>query len=335
MEAPKDYQERIGRPLPNKFQRGLDALVVGYPGCERDLVIARKAVEMGSKKDFLKAFRNLKGRQVAYEHYQEMKGSENWISEELEYPGSEADKRELQTWFYENPPTEENVKIFKERVEGLRNKNAAVQGDRSHPNIAALLKLQLTYPGCEEDVQEALQIHYSRPLTQFPHKLHSLKAKQDFYRGDRNHWRLVNLDDLELTYLRWQKDVEAVEDWHIHNAENRENDVLFHEIIEGMLEKEATYLEWIHQRRFSGINQVEGICRDDLDTDETRDLLNMDREEDDSILDEDIYETKWDQDASSFDKYYVVAREERNQKISKQLRFADEEREPQLDDERS
>jgi hypothetical protein len=111
--------------------------------------------------------------------------------------------------------------------------------------------------------------------------------------------------------------------------------VLFHEIIEGMLEKEATYLEWIHQRRFSGINQVEGICRDDLDTDETRDLLNMDREEDDSILDEDIYETKWDQDASSFDKYYVVAREERNQKISKQLRFADEEREPQLDDERS
>jgi len=328
MEAPEDYQERIGRPLPNKYRRGLDALVVGYPGCERDLVIAREAFEMSSKKDFLQAFRNLKGRQVAYEHCQEMKGSEDWVGEELEYPGNEADKRELQTWFHENPPTKENVKIFKERVEGLRNKNAAMQGDRSHPNIAALLKLQLTYPGCKEDVQEALQIHYSRPLTQFPDKLHSLKAKQAFYKGDRSHWRLVNLDDLELRYLRWQKDIEAVEDWHRKNAENRENDVLFHQIIEGMLEKEATYLEWIHQRRFSGINQVEAICRDDLDTGETRDLRNMDREEDDGILDDDIYEKKLGQDASLFDKYYLVASDERNQEI-------DEEREPELDNERS
>ena len=120
---------------------------------------------------------------------------------------------------------------------------------------------------------------------------------------------------------------DANEIWHIHNAENRKNDVFFHQIIEGMLEKEATYLEWIRQRRFSGINEVEAICRDDLDTGETRHLRKMDREEDDGKLDDDIYKKKLARDAF-FDKYYVVASDERSLEI-------DEEREPVLDNERS
>lgn len=335
MEAPEDFQEGIGRSLPNKFRRGLDSLVVSYPGCERDLAIAREAVETGSKKEFLKTFRILKGKQVAYEHYQEMKGSSNWMSEELEYPGNEADKRELQTWFHENPPTEENILIFKERVEGLRNKNAVMRGDRSHPNIAALLKLKLTYPGCEEDVKEAIQIHFSRPLTQFPDKIHSLKAKQDLFVGDRSHWRLVLLDDVELTYPKWKKDVEAVEDWHLHNAESRENDILFHEIMEGVLEKQALYLDWVHQRRNPRVDQSMKNRRDNLDGEEARDHPNTEKDRGGDY--EDVYRDQWGRDDSSFDNYYIVARDEdsktkklrkrRKQKILKYLRREDEKRE--------
>mmetsp|Transcript_21310 Transcript_21310/g.59304 ORF Transcript_21310/g.59304 Transcript_21310/m.59304 type:complete len:80 (-) Transcript_21310:9-248(-) len=58
-------------PLPDSFRRGLNSLEVNYPGCEKDLVIARECLEYGPKAEFLKAFRILKGRQIAHEHYLE------------------------------------------------------------------------------------------------------------------------------------------------------------------------------------------------------------------------------------------------------------------------
>ena len=334
-------RQRISRPLPSKFRRGLDALVLDYPGCDQDLITAREAIEMGSKKDFLKTFRILKGRQAAYEHYQEMGKSENWIDEELSYPGNENDRRELQTWFHDNPPNETNIKIFKERVEGLRNKNAAIHGDRSHPNIKALIKLKLCYPGCEEDVEEALQVHYTRPRTRFPDVLHSLQAKQDLYDNDRSHWRLVKLEDLELTYPKWQRDVDAVEDWHIHNAESRENDVLFHEIMEGILEKEALYLEWVQKRRLVRMknernsyqrgsigrksrNYRSMASNDDRDDHELVDLVDLDVET----------AKNYGRYTASFDKFYLDAREvlrqerERREPIFERLRQERETREP-------
>eukprot|EP00536_Pseudo-nitzschia_multiseries_P007558 jgi/Psemu1/287198/fgenesh1_pg.179_\ len=242
------HQEAYQGPLPDTFKRGLDALEVNYPGCERDLVTARECLEYGPKAKFLKAFRILKGKQIAHEHFQEASRSNNLNIFELNYPGNGADIQELQNWFNENPPSEKNVKIFQERLVGLRNKNTVFQGDRSHPNIVALLKLQLSYPGCEKDVQEALQVHYTLPVTMFPDAIHSLRVKQDLYRKDRSHWRLVKLDDLELTYPKWREDFIEVEDWHIHNEDNRENAATFREMIEGMLEQEELYLGWSHER---------------------------------------------------------------------------------------
>jgi len=327
--------------LPINYRRGLDALDVNYPGCERDLVIAREAIEMGLKKDFLRVFRRLKGRQIVHDHCKNMKSSNNMTISGLKYPGNEADKRELQNWFNENPPSEKNIKIFQERVEGLRNKDAAIGGDRSHPNIAALLKLKLTYPGCEEDVQEALQVHYSRPLTLFPDVLHSLKAKQDEHVRDRSHWRLVKLDDLELTYPRWKKDFEAVEDWHIHNEDNGDNDVLFHEIIEGMLEKEDLYLEWILERKHRQ-DKDEQPLENNSNSVEYRDHNN-----DIDARSDDVQQDEFEADVSSFDKYYVVGREDQHQKQGRHktldlglrsngslLDWDEEEREPEFDGER-
>ena len=178
MDAPEDHQEGFSRPLPIKFWHGLDAQFVNYPGCERDLFAAREAIEMGSKRKFLKVFRVLKGKQVAHEHYAEVKGPDNTKIDEFDYPGKEADKRELQTWFHENPLNEKNVRIFRERVEGLRNKNVVMRGDHSHPNITALLELKLSYPDCEKDVQEALQVHYSWPRTNSrTYSMHSMSSK--------------------------------------------------------------------------------------------------------------------------------------------------------------
>jgi hypothetical protein len=309
MEAPEAVQEASGNALPNNFRRALEATNVRYPGCEKDLASAREAIETGSKKDFLQAFRSLKGKQVAYEQRKGMKPSDNLTANELKYPGNESDKRKLQNWFQGNPPNEENLMIFKERIVGLQNKSAAARGDRSHPNIIALLNLKLSYPGCEADVQEALQIHYTRPYSQFPDKLQSLQAKQDSYKGDRTHWRLLTIDELELTYPKWKRDVEALEDWHIHHSENHENDVLFHEIVEGLLEKEALYLEWIHQRRKPRFEKAEVNRKNTLRGEETRDQRNTQREEDDDSVD-DIYGKRWGKGSASFDKYYVQSREE-------------------------
>jgi len=303
MEARQECDEVFQERLPNKYVRGLDALDVGYPGCGKDLSVAREYIEAGSKKLFLKAFRKLKGKQIAYEHYREVSGSNDLNSFELEYPGNELDKRELEHWFDENPPNDKNVEIFRERVEGLRNKNAVFFGDRSHPNIVALLKLQLTYLGCEEDVREALEVHYSRPFSLFPGTLHSLNIKQNLYTGNRSHWRLVKLDDLDLTYPKWQNDIEQVENWHIHNVDNQENAVIFHEVIGGLLEQEELYLGWNHERKHLEEDEDEVEAQNDCYHEtETKEA----------------HEKKRRHDSSSIAKYFD-AMEEKNKKHLKKV----------------
>ena len=54
--------EILNGSLPNKYVRGLNHLHVDYPGCNKDLSIARKSISSGSKKDSLKVFCKLKFR---------------------------------------------------------------------------------------------------------------------------------------------------------------------------------------------------------------------------------------------------------------------------------
>ena len=316
MEARQQSDEAVHERLPNTFTRGLDALNVHYPGCEKDLAIARETVELGSKTKFLKAYRKLLGKQIAYEHYHAVSGSNDMNTFDLDYPGNETDKRELEHWFNDNPPNEKNVQIFLERIEGLENKNAVFLGDRSHPHIEALAKLTLTYPGCEEDVQEALEIHYSRPFSIFPDTLHSLTVKQDMYIGDRSHWRLMKLDDLDLTYPKWQNDTKQIENWHVHNEDNRRNAVIFHEVIEGLLEEEDVYLGWNLEQR----DPEESTIR-------TQDYETVIRQE--------AHEKKRRcGDSSSFDKY-LYRIEKLEQKILKnKSRFKSRPKESKPDEDR-
>lgn len=132
--------------------------------------------------------------------------------------------------------------------------------------------------------------------------------KQALFHGDRSHKRLVQLDGLkdELSYPRWERDFDAAEDWHVHNAESRENEILFHDIVEGMLEKQAIYLEWVLERRQPREMPAE---------------LNANRKPERENI-------------SSFDNYDVTERvtEEKKRLTTPQT---DEEREPTHDCERS
>ena len=308
-------QETYRGPLPNAFKIALDAIEINYPGCENDWLVAREYLEGGLKANFLKAFRTLKGRQIAHEHICD---SNDFNTDELDYPGNGADKQELQNWFSANAPNEKNVKIFQERIEGLRNKNTVFGGDRSHPNIVALLKLKLSYPGCEEDVQEALQVHYSRPVTIFPNTLHSLKAKQDLHRNDRSHWRLVKLDNLELTYPNWQEDCKAVEGWHINNQDNRENAAIFRDVIGGILEQEEYYLGWNHRRIGTQLDEEHSSSLDYSGslTSGTRNNNFFDTDVEDNFEQENReLERKERCGGASFDRYLYM-KEKQNQQIS-------------------
>jgi hypothetical protein len=269
-------REALCGSLPERFKDELNALHLNYPGYEKDLVAAKMCFRSGSKKKFLKLFCKLKGKQIAHDHCLQVRTRNDFTTFDMNYHGSDVDKRELQTWFNQNPPSESNVKIFQERIESMKNKNAVYRGDRSHPNIVALVGLKLSYPGCKHDVKEALQVHFSRPITLFPDKLHSLQAKQDRHKGDRSHWRLVKLDNLRLTYPEWEKDVEVVEDWHIYNKDNKESSTIFWDVIEELKEQEKfhlvyhqpkTYIEEEREQSSTSGSGTTGTWNDFYDTD--------------------------------------------------------------------
>jgi len=103
-------------------------------------------------------------------------------------------------------------------------------------------------------------MHNHNSVSLFQDKIHSLKVKQDLHIGDRSHWRLQKIDNLDLTYPEWKKDLAQVEDWHIHKIDNRENTILFHEVIEGMLDQQYIYLSWDHEQienPFPDVDKIE------------------------------------------------------------------------------
>jgi hypothetical protein len=231
---------------------------VDYPGCEIDLSATRDAISSGSKSKTLRMYRKMKEKQRVYDYYLNVNESND-----PESNGSE--QREIEQWNDENPSSNKSSEdIFRgNKLEDLQSwkEDDVFEGDRSHSNIVALKKLALTYPGWEEDVKEALDdSHQSyQPHTLFQDKFRSLKVKQDLHDGYRSHWRLLKLDDLNLTYPGYKTDIKQVEDWHIANADNRKNNVIFHEVIEVMLDQQQLYLGWDHEQILNPFPDVDKI----------------------------------------------------------------------------
>jgi len=90
------------------------------------------------------------------------------------------------------------------------------RGDRCHPQLILLDSLDLSYPGWEEDVQEAEEAHTGmKTFVKFDQKLWEIQEKQRMYEGDRSHPRLLELDSFKFTYTGWMDDLLIAEEQHV------------------------------------------------------------------------------------------------------------------------
>lgn len=181
----------------------------------------------------------------------------------LTYPGSEQDLQSAEEWTIKNVSNEENDRIFQDKLDGMRNKETLHVGDRTHPHIVAVDKLEITYPRWEEDYQCAVSAHCEAPSARFPDAFHALRERQQVFSGDRSHWRLVQLDSLKLSYPGWEEDVKEVEEWHLQNAVNDTNNGMFNEVLEGMKDQQMICMGWDHDSMDSASI---GRSSTDLDT---------------------------------------------------------------------
>lgn len=122
-----------------------------------------------------------------------------WLGrkEDFSYPGWEEDYQAAQTAFEETQKTHGNPMSCTEclnAVHRLHEKQRVHDGDRSHPRLVALDKLNLSYPGCEEDIQNAEQAHFDNYYNvdvekdiYFQSKLEGLQNRQQLYYGYSRH----------------------------------------------------------------------------------------------------------------------------------------------------
>ena len=127
----------------------------------------------------------------------------------LTYDGWEADVDEAVTIHKSNSPLD----TFETCMETMKRRQSMSTGDYSHPNLKFLFSLELTFPGCEGKVKEALRLH--RHGSGIDYFRYFLIERQRVFEGVRSHPRLVELDALMLLYTGWQKDVKAIETNHL------------------------------------------------------------------------------------------------------------------------
>jgi len=258
-------EEVQSNPLPGEYLVQLQAVQLYYPGHHSDYTAVKQAFEDGSLEKFEKLMSKLREKQRVYDQYRSFTRLNELAGLELAYPGFDEDVSELEKWHLTHPPSDENDALFKDKIEGLRNKDALFFGDRSHPNIVALDQLVLTYTNWRDDVTDATKVHCDQPAHHFPDKLHMLREKQRIHDGDRNHWRLKLLDKLHLTYPGWTNDVAQVEIWHLHHADTPQNTSLFTEVIDGMRDQQIIYLGWDRVGDDDDNEEEEGPNGDDQD----------------------------------------------------------------------
>jgi len=229
--------------LPSKLLDELLRQSFQYPGWQKDFDAAKIAFHTGSENIFRRALRKLNDKQQVYDDYTTFKRLTALAALDLSFPSHEMDKLQVERWLKTNPRDENTDSIFRDKLDGLRNKDQLFAGNRSHPNIKEVDGLKLTYEGWEEDYRSAVVAHCSTPSRSFPSHLHRLRQMEANSKGDRSHWRLVELDRLALTYPGWKEDVAEIEEWHLKNCDNAENKELFREVLKGLKDQERLYLQ--------------------------------------------------------------------------------------------
>jgi len=165
---------------------------------------------------------------------------------QLSYPGFERDKREAEAIYF---GTGRLNLGFDAAIRRLRVKQRAHEEqrsnkpiNRSHPNIVSLDALHLTYPGWKRDVEQAEKTHRKHPDCDFFSVLRRLQIKQLRHENDRSHYRLQEIDKLNLTYPGWKADIRSLEKFHFEEAFFLPGDSLFQNKIDSLKRRQTVYI---------------------------------------------------------------------------------------------
>jgi hypothetical protein len=183
-----------------------------YPGWGLDFENAFHFYEAGDGDRFMTSCQILEEKQRAFEAFKSYNRLKALVTLILTYPGSEQDLQSAEEWNMKNVSNEESDRIFQDKLDGMKNKEAFHLKDRTYPLIAAVDKLEIAYPGRVGDNQCALSA------------------------------RLKALVTLVLTYPGSEEDLQSAEEWTINSVPNEENDRIFQDKLDAMKNKEVVYV---------------------------------------------------------------------------------------------
>ena len=138
----------------------------------------------------------------------------------------------------EKPKTDKRVTFSTMALFGnpMTAPNRVQQGYGPLPNQIELNSLNLSYPGWEDDVKIEMEAHMEG--RDIRHRIPRLLEAQRVHDGNRSHWRLIELDFLDLSYPGWEVDVKEAERFHIRNGECILSDSAFSRMIMGLRSKQ-------------------------------------------------------------------------------------------------
>jgi len=123
---------------------------------------------------------------------------------QLTYPGWQLDKQKAEEAHFGEAGLSSFVSVEKQ-IQAMREKQAAHDAGRMHPNLAALDTVTWSYPGWQKDKESAEKSHFYHTGA-FESDIMKMRKKQEMHNGNRSHPNLQALDALHLTYPGWQND---------------------------------------------------------------------------------------------------------------------------------
>ena len=230
--------------LKMEFQALGACLEMKYPGFDKDFEKANEALfQKGNDQRFTKIYNKICAKKKIFEEYQVLTRLKDLKSLEVHYPGCKRDKRRIKAWIREHPPSNESNALFQDKLQGLKNKHKIYWDDRSHPHLVELDKIHFNYVGWEVDYEITINAHCDEPAHSYPDAIHRMKEKENLYNDNRCHWRIQALDSLQLSYPGSEEDIVRIEEWHLNNANNATNTVIFKEKMESLQRQQRSFLE--------------------------------------------------------------------------------------------
>jgi len=123
---------------------------------------------------------------------------------QLTYPGWQLDKQKAEEAHFGEAGLSSFVSVEKQ-IQAMREKQAAHDAGRMHPNLVALDTVTWSYPGWQKDKEFAEKSHFYHTGA-FESDIMKMRKKQEMHNGNRSHPNLQALDALHLTYPGWQND---------------------------------------------------------------------------------------------------------------------------------